>query len=143
MSSTINNKISPFIILELILGIVLNTIFLKFAAHNDSDSLWGKTIADGIVRIYGILSLLFFFSVFLIGIIGAYTLKRANKIGKAIGYSIIFWFLSLIASVFIAQFAALVSLYVILIGIVVGFNLGLGQSFASPKDNEAPTDTLR
>lgn len=57
------NKFSKtaFIVLELILGVVLSLIFLKFARNNDSDDLWGKTIADGIIRFYTILSLIFFF----------------------------------------------------------------------------------
>jgi fatty acid desaturase len=136
MESTNKSTETLFIILELILGIILSFIFLKFAWNNDSDAMWGKTIADGIIRIYGILSLIFFFSVFLIGIIGAIKLKRSNKIGKAISYSIFFWLLSLIASVFLAQFAAIPSLYVVLVGIVVGFNLGLGHNSQEAKDSE-------
>jgi Na+/H+-dicarboxylate symporter len=129
MESTNKSTGVLFIILELILGIILGFIFLKFTWNNDSDVLWGKTIADGLIRIYGMLSLIFFFAVFLVGIIGAIKLKRSNKIGRAIVYSILFWLLSLIASVFLAQFAAILSLYIILAGIVVGFNLGIGQNF--------------
>jgi hypothetical protein len=69
--------------------------------------------------------------VFLVGIIGAIKLKRSNKIGKAILYSIFFWFLSLIASsllALLAVFGGIASLYVILVGIVVGFNIGLGRN---------------
>src|SRR6267154_2035861 len=119
-----------FIILELLLGIILSIIFMKFG-DIINDDFWGKTIADVIIRIYGVLSLIFFFSVFLVGIIGAIKLKRTNKIGKAIFNSILFWFLSLIASSLLALlpvFGGIASLYVILVGIVVGFNIGLGHS---------------
>jgi hypothetical protein len=122
------NKSTRFIILEFVLGIILSIIFLRFAMNNDSDAIWGKTIGDGIIRIFGILSLIFFFSVFLVGIIGAITLKRSNKIGKAIAYSFLFWFVSLVAIVYIAQFAGMLSAYVSLIAIVVGFNLGLSEN---------------
>lgn len=137
MEST-NKSAGPlFIILELLLGIILSFIFIKFALSNDNDDLWGKTIADGIIRIYGVLSLIFFFSVFLVGIIGAIKLKRSNKIGKAISYSILFWLLSLIASALLAQFGGIPALYVVLVGIVVGFNIGLGHnSQTETKDSE-------
>jgi hypothetical protein len=114
-----------FIVLELLLGIILSIVFLKLILSNDSDSFWGKTIADSIIRIYGIVSLIFFFSVFLVGIVGAYRLEQSNKIGKAIAYSILFWLLSLIGSGYLAGFGAIPSLYIILVGIVLGFNLGL------------------
>jgi hypothetical protein len=137
MESTNKYAGALFIILELFLGVILSVIFLRFVWNNDNDDLWGKTIADGIIRIYGALSLIFFFSVFLVGIIGAIKLKRSNKIGKAISYSILFWFLSLIASAFLAQFGGIISLYVVLAGIVVGFNLGLGHnSEIEAKDSE-------
>ena len=137
MESTNKSAGTLFIILELLLGIILSFIFIKFAWNNDNDDLWGKTIADGIIRIYGVLSLIFFFSVFLVGIIGAIKLKRSNKIGKAISYSILFWLLSLIASALLAQFGGIPSLYVVLVGIVVGFNLGLGHnSQKEAKDSE-------
>lgn len=126
-----------FIVLELLLGVLLSFFLIKFALNNDDDDLWGKTIGDGIIRIYGALSLIFFFSVFLVGIIGAIRLKRVNKIGKAIALSILFWFLSLIISVFCDEFMGIFSLYIILIGIVVGFNLGLGHaSRVEVKDSE-------
>lgn len=136
MESTNKSTGTLFIILELLLGIILSFIFLKFAWNNDSDALWGKTIADGIIRIYGILSLIFFFSVFLIGIIGAIKLKRSNKVGKAILYSILFWLLSLIASALLAEVGAIPALYVVLVGIIVGFNIGLGRtSQTEPKNS--------
>lgn len=127
MESTNTSARTLVVILELLLGIILSFIFLKFG-DLVNDDLWGKTIADGIIRIYSLFSLIFFFSVFLVGIIGAIKLKRSNKIGKAISYSIFFWFLSLIASSLLADFGGIPSLYVILVGIVVGFNIGLGHN---------------
>lgn len=127
MESTNRSARTLFIILELLLGIILSIIFLKFG-DLINDDFWGKTIGDGIIRIYGLFSLIFFFSVFLVGIIGAIKLKRSNKIGKAIAYSIFFWFLSLIASSLLAFIGGIPSLYVILVGIVIGFNLGLGHN---------------
>ena len=128
MESTNKSAGTVFIILELLLGIILSFIFIKFALSNDNDDLWGKTIADGIIRIYGGLSLIFFFSVFLVGIIGAIKLKRSNKIGKAISYSILFWLLSLIVSALLVQVGDIPALYVVLIGIVAGFNIGLAHN---------------
>jgi fatty acid desaturase len=128
MESTNKSAGILFVILELLFGVILSFIFIKFALNNDNDDLWGETIADGIIRIYGVLSLIFFFSVFLVGIIGAIKLKRSNKIGKAISYSILFWLLSLIASALLAQFGGISALYVVLVGIVVGFNIGLGHN---------------
>lgn len=135
MESSKRYSLTLFIILELLLGILLSFLFLKFILNNDNDDWLGKTIGDGIIRIYGNLSLIFFFSVFLVGIIGAAKLKRSNKVGKAITYSILFWLLSLVASVYLAKFGAIPSLYVILVGIVLGFNLGLGHN-SQKKANE-------
>lgn len=135
MESTNKNEGTLFIVLELLLGIILGFIFIRFVL--DNDHLLGKTIADGIIRIYVVLSLIFFFFVFLVGIIGAIKLKRSNKIGKAISYSILFWLLSLIASAFLAQFGGIPALFTVLIGIVVGFNLGLEHnSKREIKDSE-------
>ena len=125
-----NNKSTRivFVLLEIFIGIVLSFVFLRFTLNDNNDKLWGKTFADGIIRIYGVLSLIFFFSVFLVGIIGAYKLNQSNKIGRGILYSFLFWLVSLIASAFLAQFGGIPSVYIILIGIVAGFNLGLGFS---------------
>ena len=137
MESTNKSPRTLFIILELLLGLILSFVFLILILKDDNDDFLGKTIADGIVRIYGVISLIFFFSVFLVGIIGAIKLKRSTKIGKAISYSILFWLVSLFVSAFLAQFWIIPSLYVILVGIVVGFNFGLGHnSQKEVKDSE-------
>lgn len=81
-----------YIIWESILGIVLGIIFIIIDWNNDD--VGGETIADGIIILFGGLSLVFFFSVFAIGIIGAIKLKRTNNIARAIIYSIFFGVLS-------------------------------------------------
>ena len=118
-----NNSVTKYIIGESLLGITLGTVFTIIAL--DNDAIWGKTIADGIIRFFGGLSLIFFFSVFLIGIIGAIKRKRTDKIPRAVVYSVGFWILSLIIVTFLANFLFVASLIIILAAIVYGFNLGL------------------
>lgn len=114
---------TKYIVLESLLGIILGAVFIRIAWNNDD--LWGKTIADGIIRFFGGLSLIFFFSVFSIGTIGAIRLKRSDKIIRAIIYAIGFWLLSLLVTVVLANFMLMGSLLIILAAIVYGFNLGL------------------
>ena len=114
------------IISEILLGIILSLVFIKLIWN--IDDFFGKDYLTGIIRFYGGLSLIFFFSVFSIGIIGAIKLKQSNKIIKAIFYSIFFWLFSLVISVVLINFLYFLSLYIILAGVVFGFNLGLRRS---------------
>ena len=117
------NPITKYIVLESIISIVLGAIFMIIIWNRDD--FWGKTIEDGVVRFFGGLSLIFFFSVFAIGIIGAIKLKRTDKILKAIFYSVCFWALSLVITAVVANFLPIGSPLIILTGITYGFNLGL------------------
>src|SRR6266496_2775155 len=123
MNSTHKSAETKFIVLEVLLGIVLSFVFIILIWNNDN--FWGSAYFSGIIRLYGISSLIFFFAVFLVGIIGANKLNQSNRIGKAIFYSILYWLLSLIGAVILANFLYILSLYFILAGIVVGFNHGL------------------
>jgi len=114
---------TKYIVLELFFGLVFGVVFIITTLNNND--FWGKTIADGIIKFFGGLSLIFFFTVFFIGIIGAIKLKRTDKILRAIIYSFCFWVLSLIASVVLANFLFMGSTLIILAAIVYGFNLGL------------------
>jgi len=123
MDSTNKSVETRFIVLEVLLGIILSVVFIILIWNNDN--FWGRDYFSGIIRLYGISSLIFFFAVFLIGIIGAIRLKQSNRIAKAIFYSILYWPLSLTGAVILANFLNILSLYFILAGIVVGFNHGL------------------
>jgi hypothetical protein len=116
-------SITKYIVLESIISIALGAVFMIIIWNKDE--FFGKTIEDGIVRFFGGLSLIFFFSVFSVGTIGAIKLKRTDKIMKAVFYSICFWVLSLIIIAVLADFLRIGSVLIILAGIIYGFNLGL------------------
>jgi hypothetical protein len=116
-------SITKYIVLESIISIALGAVFMIIIWNKDD--FWGKTIEDGIIRFFGGVSLIFFFSVFSVGIIGAIKLKRTDKILKAVFYSVCFWALSLIITAVVANFLLMGSVLIILAGIVYGFNLGI------------------
>lgn len=108
---------------ELFLGVILSVGFIILIDGNNN--LIGQDYVTGFIRFYAGLSIIFFFAVFSIGIIGAIKLKRSNKIVRAIFYSIIFWTFSVGLSIVLSQFLYIFSLYIVLGGIIFGFNLGL------------------
>jgi hypothetical protein len=114
---------SWLMVLELVFGIVLSIIFLEFIFNNINFS--GQGYLTSLIRFYGSLSLIFFFAVFSIGILGAVRFKRSRKILTAVLYSLFFWIISLVTSILLVDYLSLFSLYIILIAIVFGFNLGL------------------
>jgi hypothetical protein len=119
---------AAFVIAELLLAAVLSFIFLRWAMNSNSSNIWGKTIGDSVIRMYALISMIFFFSVFTIRIFGAIRLKKANQIGRAIGFSFLFWILSLVAFAFFTRaIGPIPSLYILLIGVIVGFNFGLEE----------------
>ena len=119
------------IVLELILGVIVGLAFNKIILN--CDNFFGKSYFSGIFRYYGLNSLIFFITVFLIGIIGAIKQKRNKNIKKAIIYAIFFWTISLFVYSSTFSFFSyglnwrLIPIFIILIGIVVGFNIGIGS----------------
>lgn len=117
------------IISELILGLILGLSFIKWISN--WDIFYGGTYFSGIFRFYGSISMNFFISVFLIGIFGAIKLGKLKMIKRAIFYSIGLWIISLIFySATFNYFSydlkiQTIPIFMILIGIIAGFNLGL------------------
>jgi hypothetical protein len=117
------------IVSELILGITLGLIFIKYISN--WDIFFGGTYFSGIFRYYSTLSLIFFISVFLVGFYGVKKINRSEKLKSAIFYSIGSWIISLVLysntySYFFydLQWRTLPE-FILLIGIIMGFNLGL------------------
>jgi hypothetical protein len=117
------------IISELIFGLILGLSFIKL--FSNWDNFYGKTYFSGIFIFYGLLSIVFFLAVFLIGIFGAIKLGKLKMIKRAIFYSIGLWIISLIVySTTFGYFSyylkiQTIPIFMILIGIIIGFNLGL------------------
>ncbi len=135
------DKKSPMIALvagEFAFGIALSLIFFKLALANDA--FFGNSYVTGIVRFYGVLSIVFFVAVLSVGIFGAIKLGQSNKIPNAVLYSILFWLLSMVLySVTFSFFSytlnlRTIPLYIILAGIIVGFNLGIKPKFKTEND---------
>ena len=126
------DKPTLIITCEVIVGIILSIFFIKYIDSNNND-FWGRSYFSGFIRLFGYSSLVFFFSVFSVGIIGAVILGQKERIANAITYSIAFWFLSIIAVVFLISFLGIFSLYIILIGIVIGLNYGLKKKPITPE----------
>jgi len=123
MDSGDKPDMTNYIVLEVLLGLILSIGFLIIIW--DNNSFWGNDYFSGLFKLCGVLSLIFFFAVFTVGLIGACKFKLSNKISKAIFYSIIYWLSSLIGVAVLANFLYLFSFYFMLAGIVVGFNHGL------------------
>lgn len=125
--STSNKSIESWlVVLQLLLGMALSIVFFKatlFGDHflEDDYLIW-------FIKFFGVLSLLFFFAVFLVGIIGAIKLKRSNRIPRAVLYSLIFWAISLAVSIVLVSIFSFLCLYIILIGMIVGFNMGMRKN---------------
>ena len=118
---------SIIIATQLILGIILSLIFINSTLGKDD--FLGYSFVNGIMRFYGGLSLVFFIAVLSVGIPGAIILRQTDKILKAILFSILFWFISVILYTVAFNFfndtlhLGFISLYIILAGLTVGFNL--------------------
>lgn len=119
------------IVLELLFGIGLSIVFFKFTLFDNNVS--GESYLSGFIKIFGLLSLLFFFAVFSIGIIASIRFKQSHKIPRAIFYSLIHWVISLVISVMLIEVFYFLSLYIILIGIILGFNKGLREKSVLPR----------
>lgn len=123
---------------EFAFGIALSLIFFNLVSANDS--FFGNSYGTGIFRFYGAISIVFFLAVFSVGIYGAIKLRQSNKIANAILYSILFWLLSMVLYAVTFSFFSYtlnlhtIPLYIILIGITVGFNLGLKPKFKTKND---------
>jgi len=109
--------------------LILGLSFIKL--FSNWDNFYGKTYFSGIFIFYGLLSIVFFLAVFLIGIFGAIKLGKLKMIKRAIFYSIGLWIISLIVySTTFGYFSyylkiQTIPIFMILIGIIIGFNLGL------------------
>jgi len=128
-----------YMALELIFGVLLCLLFISLMTNSKNDAFWGKSMAEGIIKGYAAISLIFFFSVISIGIIGARKLNLSHKISKSILYSLGFWVLSLFASLFLSVIGP-ISIYIILIGIAAGFNLGMLQKSDEESKNKEKND---
>ena len=120
----------PLIAGEFVFGIALSMIFFNVILSNDG--LLGDSYATGLLRLFGGLSLVFFIAVLVVGIYGAIIKRQQRGIPGAIGGAIIYWFLS----IFLYSLASflpfvvdlgIVPFYIVLIGIIFGFNKGLKQ----------------
>jgi len=117
------------IVSELILGITIGLIFIKTTLY--CSGLLGTTYFSGIFRFYGSLSLVFFITVFIIGIYCARKMGKSRLIKRAILFSIGMWILSLIIYTMTFKFFTyelnlrILPNFIILLGVVIGFNIGL------------------
>ncbi|HEU4860859.1 MAG TPA: hypothetical protein VFT15_13525, partial [Chitinophagaceae bacterium] len=121
IQSTDKSPESKYIIMELMAGVILSIVYLKVIL-SVNDDFWGRDYFTGIFRFYIGLSLIFFFAVLIIGIIGAIRSKQSQKIVGGIFYSIIFWILASVITVFAVNILQVFALYLLLLGITFGFN---------------------
>jgi hypothetical protein len=127
----------PLIAGEFAFGVALSLIFFSLIFSNNA--FFGKSYASGIFMFFGTLSLVFFVAVISVGIYGAVISRQANKIGGAIVHAILYWFLSLILYIlfgaipFVADLGV-IPFYIVLIGIIVGFNKGLSRQTKNEND---------
>lgn len=113
-------------------GVILSIVYLKVIL-SVNDDFWGRDYFTGIFRFYIGLSLIFFFAVLIIGIIGAIRSKQSQKIVGGIFYSIIFWILASVITVFAVNILQVFALYLLLLGITFGFNYGLRRNRKIPE----------
>jgi hypothetical protein len=117
---------------ELAVGVLAGVLFINGVSEGffDSNSSYGS----GLIRFFVVLSLLFFASVLLVGIPGAIYLGQKKTITNGIYYAVIFWFLTIILYIFTINFftntlkLGLASMFLILVGIVSGYNFGLRRN---------------
>ena len=120
----------PLIAAEFVLGVAFSVIFLYVIFLNDS--FWGDSYATGFLMLFGGLSLVFFIAVLVVGIYGAIIKQQQRRIPEAIAYAFLYWFLSIMLYVLASFIPVVVDLgiipfYIVLIGIIFGFNKGLTQ----------------
>jgi hypothetical protein len=119
------------ILLEIVLGVLLGLVFINIIM--DSDSFFGNSYFSGIVRFYGLVSLIFLLTVFTIGIMGSKRLNKSHNIKKAIFLALAFWFISLVFYAISFSFFSyslnwrILPIFILLIGIILGFNIGLAS----------------
>jgi hypothetical protein len=117
------------VLLELVLGGLLGLGFIKTTM--DSNSLFGNSYFSGIVRFYGLISIIFILTVLTIGIIGAKRLNKLHSVRKAIYLALVFWGVSVAIYVISFSFFSyslnwrILPIFILLIGIILGFNIGL------------------
>lgn len=132
MESSDKSGLTKYVVLELLVGVVLSIVYLKIILSKDDD-FWGRDYFTGLFRFYIGLSIIFFLSVVVVGIIGAIRLKQSQKIGTAVFYSFAFWILSSVIAVFAANILEVFTFYIVLIGITFGFNYGLRDTHKIPE----------
>ena len=132
MKSKFNKKHSllPLVAGEFAFGVALSLIFFSLTFSNDT--FFGESYCSGIFRFFGALSLIFLVAVISVGIYGAIITRQVNKIGYAIGHAILYGFLLLILYILLSAIPLVVDLgvtpfYIVLIGIIFGFNKGLNR----------------
>jgi hypothetical protein len=114
---------------EFAFSIALSLIFFGIILRNEN--FFGRSYASGIFRFYGALSIVFFIAVLSVGIFGANKRRQTTNIRRAVLFSVLFWLLSLVIYIMTESFFSdtlnlrRIPLYIILIGIIFGFNLGL------------------
>jgi len=117
------------IVSELILGITMGLIFIKTTLY--CSGFLSTTYFSGIFMFYGSLSLVFFIIVFIIGIYCAKRMGKSRLIKRAIIFSIGMWILSLIIYAMTFRYFSyelnlrILPNFIILLGVVIGFNIGL------------------
>jgi hypothetical protein len=119
------------ILLELVLGVLLGLGFIKTTM--DSNSFFGNSYFSGIIRFYGLVSLIFILTVLTIGIIGAKSLNKMHSVKKAIYLTLVFWGVSVVIYTMSFSFFSytlnwrILPIFILLIGIILGFNIGLAS----------------
>lgn len=118
------------IVLERLVGVLVGILFTKIALANDS--LWPESYFLGIVFYYGIISLLFFAAIILVGKYAATKLNQQINIKKGIFFAIIFWIAGLVLYVFLFNLLSYKlnigwqSVLILLGAMCLGFNIGVG-----------------
>jgi hypothetical protein len=126
------NKLSAiFIVLELLVGIILGSLFLRRIDNNEE--ILGKTIGEGTIVMFGGPFLIFLICVCLIGIVGAVANRQNARIFKAIFYALFFGFLSLFLSGAFIGILSIAALFIPLPFVILGFYHGL---YGKPSSND-------
>jgi hypothetical protein len=118
--------------IEIFIGIILGLLYHYFVLYTNTFKglIFDGSYLGGFLRFYGLLSLVFFIAILPVGIVGAIKLQLSNKISKAIFYSVLYWLLSMVVFAVIVSFFGspfIIFNFIILIGIIFGFNLVLNS----------------